>query len=159
MAGQNFTLSDGATVSASSDGPGNAGDIDIDVKAGSFTIAQGAVVNSGTTGTGAGGGITITPWTLLRLGGPSSGLFSRTTGKDSGAGAGGTFPWWRARTSPLVTGPGCRRAAAARARRGTLISMSRRDHSPLPKVLLWIAARPARAPGGHFLDGGPDTSP
>ncbi len=42
VAGQNFILSDGARVSTSSEGPGNAGAINIDVTAGSFTIAQGA---------------------------------------------------------------------------------------------------------------------
>ena len=58
--GQNFTISDGATVSANSSGPGNAGAINIDSTAGSVTIAQGAGVNSGTTGRGAGGTISLT---------------------------------------------------------------------------------------------------
>jgi large exoprotein involved in heme utilization and adhesion len=89
MAGQNFTLSEGATVSASSDGPGNAGAIGI--TAGALTISQGGVVDSGTTSTGAGGAIIVNASGNMSISGTSGGVFSRTTGPESGSGAGGTI--------------------------------------------------------------------
>jgi large exoprotein involved in heme utilization and adhesion len=89
MAGQDFMLSDGATVSASSDGPGNAGAIGI--TAGAFTIAQGAFVDSGTTSTGAGGAISVNASGNMSISGTSAGVFSRTTGTEPSSGAGGTI--------------------------------------------------------------------
>ncbi|HBP90458.1 MAG TPA: hypothetical protein DD706_22540 [Nitrospiraceae bacterium] len=64
MAGQNFTLSDGATVSASSDGPGNAGNINI---TGHDTI----LIDKATVTTEAiqasGGNITLTANDMIQL--------------------------------------------------------------------------------------------
>ncbi|MEO8324896.1 MAG: filamentous hemagglutinin N-terminal domain-containing protein, partial [Nitrospirota bacterium] len=64
MAGQNFTLSDGATVSASSDGPGNAGDIRI-------TAHDTILIDKATVTTEAeaafGGNITLTANDTIQL--------------------------------------------------------------------------------------------
>jgi filamentous hemagglutinin family protein len=91
IAGESFFLKDGASVSSSTDGLGQAGAIAIDVTAGSFSIAQGAVVNSGTTGTGAGGAITIHASDNISITGILNEMRSGVLSQTSGAGAGGTI--------------------------------------------------------------------
>jgi len=89
IAGQSFLLKEGAKVSASSSGPGHAGDIAI--TAGAVTIAQGGVVDSGTTGTGTGGVISVNTAGNMSISGTGAGVFSRTTGSDPGSGDGGSI--------------------------------------------------------------------
>jgi filamentous hemagglutinin family protein len=71
---------------------GDAGTVRITT--GSFNISQGGVLNSGTTNNGAGGSISINASNNISIAGTledgtPGGVFSRTTGTDSGSGAGG----------------------------------------------------------------------
>ena len=86
-----FFLKDGASVLSSSDGPGNAGAINIDSTAGSVTIAQGAVVDSGTTSTGAGGAITIHALDNIAISGTLDGTPTGVLSQTTGSGSGGTI--------------------------------------------------------------------
>jgi filamentous hemagglutinin family protein len=89
------TMTGGASVSASSTGPGNAGNITITGE--SLTIASGSRIEASTSGTGDGGSIDITTTGDVTVTGLSdngqirSGIFAKTlsAGGGSGTGSGG----------------------------------------------------------------------
>ena len=85
-AGQLVDISNGAAVSASSTGPGNAGNIL--VKANDITITGGGTITAASTGAGNAGTVTIqginSPANSFSIDGAGSGLF--TTTSDTGMG-------------------------------------------------------------------------
>jgi large exoprotein involved in heme utilization and adhesion len=94
-AGQSVTISDRASVSASSTGPGKAGNISIGGD--SLTVASGGRIEASTSGAGNGGSIAITTTGDVTVTGLSangqvrSGIFAKTqsAGGGSGGGSGG----------------------------------------------------------------------
>ena len=85
-AGQAVTISDGASVSASTTGPGNAGNIL--VKANDVTLSGGGTISAASTGSGNAGTVTIqglnSPANSFLVDGAGSGVF--TTTSDTGTG-------------------------------------------------------------------------
>ena len=86
ISGQSISISDGATVSASTTGPGNAGNIL--VKAKDVAITGGGTITAASTGAGNAGTVTIqglnSPADSFLVDGAASGVF--TTTEDAGAG-------------------------------------------------------------------------
>ena len=81
-------VSDGARISARSDGPGNAGDIFVDA-GGSVLLTSGATVTSETSGRGAGGSITVSGTDVLLSRGAR--ITAASTSTEAGAGDGGSI--------------------------------------------------------------------
>ena len=86
IAGQSVNISNGAAVSASTTGPGNAGNIL--VKANDITISGGGTITAASTGAGNAGTVTIqginSPANSFLIDGAGSGVF--TTTSDTGTG-------------------------------------------------------------------------
>jgi filamentous hemagglutinin family protein len=87
-------MTDGASITASSTGPGNAGNVTI--SGDSLTIASGGRIEASTSGVGNGGSIAITTTDDVTVSGVStdgqtrSGIFAKTqTSGGSGSGSGG----------------------------------------------------------------------
>jgi filamentous hemagglutinin family protein len=85
-AGQSVTISDGASVSASTTGPGNAGSVLI--KANDISLSGGGTISAASTGAGRAGTVTIqglnSPANSFLIDGAGSGIFTNT--EDAGAG-------------------------------------------------------------------------
>jgi len=85
-AGQSVTITDGASVSASTAGPGNAGNIL--VKANDVTLNGGGTITAASTGAGNAGTVTIqginSPANSFLVEGTGSGIFTNT--EDTGTG-------------------------------------------------------------------------
>jgi large exoprotein involved in heme utilization and adhesion len=86
IAGQSVNISNGASVSVSTSGPGDAGSIL--VKANDITISGGGTITAASTGAGNAGIVTIqglnSPVNSLSVDGTGSGIFTNT--EDTGAG-------------------------------------------------------------------------
>jgi large exoprotein involved in heme utilization and adhesion len=86
FAGQSISIADGATVSASTTGPGDAGNILM--KANEISVSVGGTVTASSTGAGNAGTITIqgtsSPANAFLVDGTGSGVFTNT--EDTGAG-------------------------------------------------------------------------
>ena len=85
-ASDHTTLANGASITASTSGPGNAGDIL--VKANDITVSGGSSVTASSTGTGNAGTVTIqglqSSAHSLRIDGVDSGIFTRTSNTGTG---------------------------------------------------------------------------
>jgi large exoprotein involved in heme utilization and adhesion len=84
--GQSFAVANGASVSASTTGPGNAGSIL--VKTNDISISGGGTITAASTGAGNAGTVTLegsnSPANSFFVDGPGSGVFTNT--QDTGAG-------------------------------------------------------------------------
>jgi filamentous hemagglutinin family protein len=85
-AGQSVTIADGASVSASTTGPGNAGNIL--VKSNDIAVSGGGTITAASTGLGHAGTVTIqglnNPANSLLIDGAGSGVFTTTSGSGPG---------------------------------------------------------------------------
>ncbi len=82
ISGRSPTTGGGSSISTTTIGTGNAGDIALN-SAGTVQVSNGGQVTSSTSGTGAGGTVGVTASELLSISGEGSGLFSTASSRGN----------------------------------------------------------------------------